>query len=235
MKNLKDGKKNDVLVNNEGMFEALVGEEVRNYMEYRRHIGDSWAVNNGYDIESERLAKFLNNVFPKGNFIVNSSQSVFDIISVPYKLAIELKGTKTKSRKILTNGSIIPYKINAKYAIPKSKEYEVLKDTRYNSVYEVGNLNVIMVVVRYSGDHRYIDGVEVIRTELSQELFVSCHKFFETLNKKDVLKKVMGICKKDMVKHGVPTDFPDGYIDGTMTDVEVKLRKLLSQILPSGE
>lgn len=235
MKDLEDNKKKDVLVNNAGMFEALVKEEIRSYMEYRKHIGDSWAVNNGYDVESARLCKFLNNIFPKANFIINSSQSVFDLISVPYKLAIELKGTKTKSRKILTNGSIIPYKINAKYAIPKSKEYEALKGTRYNSVYEVGNLNVLMVVVRHSGEHRYIDSVEVIRTELSQELFVSCHKFFETLNKEDVLKKVMNICKKDMVKHGVPTDFPDGYIDGTMTDVQVKLRKLLSQMLPDGE
>lgn len=74
-----------------GGLKECVAISVEDYLKIK--VGSSWETGNiNHDVNSEDLAGYLNSVFPnEAPWVVNHSQSAFDIYSLSALVAVELK------------------------------------------------------------------------------------------------------------------------------------------------
>jgi len=162
--------------------------------------------------------------FPDYMWVLNHSQGTFDIVSLDAKVAIEVKSAKAGSKKLVTNASIYPDKVKARYALSKGYKWGKFSPD--------DTLDVLVVCVeRNEKDKVYnyaiVDGSYWGVTE---EDFVACHDLYNQLNNKTFKKKLLKLVMCDY-----ENSFLEKLTDDTYGDsIELDFRKLIHVSNPVG-
>lgn len=218
------------ILESKNSFKKIVARAISDYLSAP---GRHWNTSYKNDVNSKRLAEFLNSKFVefKGEFAFKTlpSQNPFDIVCLGAGVVIEVKSVAKNNKRILSNATIYPDRVKAKDALPKSFDYPAKKELfGINKVQFPENyMDVLVVCVNQSKD--VVSGFSIVDGNywgVSEELYLSCKEYFNLLNENiDFINSVLADENRF-------ADYISNNIFGNA--VKLNLRKLITLTNPVG-
>lgn len=174
------------------------------------------------DKNARKLHGFLAKHFPEGNWQQVHSQGTFDAYSLEMALAVELKTGRAGNENVVTNASVYPDKVAARYVVPEKYMHYWTEEEK-----EI-KLDVLVVCLDRKND--MIDDYVVVDGHywnVTESDFNGCHDLFYQMNE---LKELFF----DIIIEKYDNPFLKKYKKGKFPG-NIGIRKLISIENPVGK
>lgn len=175
--------------------------------------------------QHQSLSEVLSNEFPQYTWREQSNQKQFDVFSLDAGIAIGLKTVTGKQKRVITNASIFPAKVNYRDVMTKRfSDYDKSRNDRLDVLFVCINRDVNDNLL----DYAIVDGAYWGFTYTD---YIQCKEIYTNLNNKQFKASVLNSYLKYFGNNSLVRKLSDGSFGYS---IQLNLRTLITLSNPVG-